>query len=237
MNSQLCRTSPHHLVAGCSPAGIGVLGPSSLATLDFGFRKKGAPEAPFFLPAGPAVCHWWDGQPQSRVTFQRHQDLFNFQNSPLFILFISEAARPQLERLFGIFPWILKQMGWGLLKWSLFFSTERTRKTDNDRMGWGWSRVTKRTKHTLSYFNTWLIFMKTLSFITAPSVSKVFSTHNCSFCLQSHYHMPSTSHVSLHVTFTAAPWGPITSILQVSKVSLCPKPYTVLRGQSLNTAL
>ena len=62
-----------------------------------------APEAPRFRLAGPAVCHRQDGQPQSRVTFQRHQDLFNFQNSPLSILIRGEPV-PSWEGCLASFP-------------------------------------------------------------------------------------------------------------------------------------
>jgi hypothetical protein len=62
------------------------------------------------------------------VTFERHQDLFNFQNSPLFILLIRGSEAPAGEAL------------WHL---SLSFETDglgpsqmKTRK-DGDRIGWG----------------------------------------------------------------------------------------------------
>lgn len=62
-----------------------------------------APGAPRFRLAGPAVCHRQDGQPQSRVTFQRHRDLFNFSELTSLHPYQRQAS-PQLGRLFGIFP-------------------------------------------------------------------------------------------------------------------------------------
>lgn len=61
-----------------------------------------APEAPFFRLAGLAVCHRQDGQHQSRVTFQRHRDLFNFQNSPLFSLLIRGSEAPVGEAVWHL---------------------------------------------------------------------------------------------------------------------------------------